>query len=254
MIYIDRYRGRLGNHMFQRACAEILAKKMNTGVVDYKRKHELDRIIPEENKLKEPMDREVTEVKEFWSKLNYFKYYNDPELPDLRLNGYFQRSWIYLPHRPFLKNYFQIPKANSDHVNVDSVAVLVRRGDLVYMDKYNEHLIPLEYYVHCIDTYYAGSDIHIYTDTVDNDDVVYLKNKYNGVVSGRPMLEDLSLITKYDNIIGGCGTFHWWGAFLSSAKNIYFPIQPTGWNHRIRDTVDLYLPFVKYIHHNTYTI
>ena len=71
MIYIERYRGRLGNHMFIRACAELLARRMNTGVIDYRRKQELDSIIPEKHKLAGDIDRTATEIKEFWTMLNW---------------------------------------------------------------------------------------------------------------------------------------------------------------------------------------
>lgn len=253
MIYIKHYKGRLGNHMFQRAIAETLAKEWDVKVSDFNRRELLDSIIPEESKNNGRPAKGVLEIKDFSTYINFLKYCKDKSRTSLCLNGYFQKSWLYMNHRDYLRSFFQLPDMSDIKIDEKSVAVLIRRGDLRTDKKYNSDIVPLSYYKHCIDKMYKGADLHIFTDSPQDPDVVELLKTYKkSQITGLAPLEDMSHATRFKNIVAGTGSFHWWIAFLSKAENIHYPILPAGWGHRIRDHVDLHLPFANYIHHSEY--
>ena len=249
MISIQ-YMGRLGNNMFQRAAAEILSQKSGLKVQD----GSIDGIINKNsNELVIDSPTLTLDDDSFYCKTAFLNNLLDPAPRGIRLHGFFQKSWMALDHRNFLKDFFRLPEQPFD-IKKEDVAVCIRRDDMLEPCQ-KPNLIPYEYYEYVIETYFKNHNFYIFTDSPNDIDVQKLCEKYSisQIAFSRDAALDLSTLTKFNNIIGGAGTYYWWGAFLGEAKNIYFPIHHSGWGIETREShVDLYLPFVNYIHHSNY--
>jgi len=271
MITIN-YKGHLGNNLFQRVIAEIFADKHNLTIHDplcsftstnsrtggrgmpealsLLINPSVDKILPKDELIKLG-DEDVT------SRTNYLKHLYNCNLKRLHLDGFFQKSWIYLEHREKIKSFVNTKKTTLS-ISPDDVAVCIRRNNVTGTEQH----IPVEYYKYTINKYFKNNSLYIFTDSPNDKDIVYLQKLFNVkkiIGNDRPMFNakeavlDLSCISTFNNIIGGIGTYHWWAIFLSSAKNIFLPLAERGWGFTKGNSIDLYLPFVKYIHHCEYS-
>ena len=106
-----------------------------------------------------------------------------------------------------------------------------------------------------IEKHFASNPLYIFTDSKDNVDVLSLADKYDvkGVISGDE-IEDLSHLVCFDKIISGNSTLHWWAIFLGHATDVFLPLDNSaiGFMPEGINPVDLYLPFVNYIHYSKY--
>lgn len=267
---------RLGNHMFTRAMVQLFSKQTGMAINDQSTPETVMDLIDSKYIHDTPstqgdgsIDITITDP-EVRSKTSYLRHLRHPNYSHIHINGYFQKSWLYLEDREYFKKFYNtsdiLNKANIPEPVKEDVAVCIRRGDLGCHSHLMPMIIPLSYYDHVIAGNFNNKNLHIFTDSPNCADVLALKEKYSVVYctpsydnndknwqNSPDELTDLSRITKFQNIIGGTGTFHWWGIFLSNAKNIFLPLHNSGWGigagHR---GIDLYLPFVKYIHHTSY--
>ncbi len=260
-----KYMGRLGNNMYQRGLAELLALKYNMKIFDNKRiaNRPILGILNTETSAEEPCtermpdDRMVVGEELVFCKTALLKLLDDPPPGHIHVSGFFQKSWIFLDKRDFFKNLYKLPEVDLSPGDND-VAVCIRRDDM--LDSNQKHnIIPFEYYEHVLNKYFPDKTIHLFTDGIYDQDVqkaikVFgIRNLYYDTEN--PTM-DLARLSKFKNIVTGNSTFHWWGVFLGNPENVYSPLHNSGWGispgGNALAVVDLYLPFVNYIHHKDY--
>jgi hypothetical protein len=195
---------------------------------------------------------------------------NDPNLDKFPsfcyLSGYWQ-SWKYLyPIRNILLDDFQGKQAYSTHDqnlieeinhNNHAVCVHIRGGDYI-----REHEIIRIHYI-CTPDYYQGAivnlrnivgkslELYIFTDDIDwVNNLDFLKTENYKIISNtnRSDVQELILMSKFQNFIIPNSSFSWWAAWLSNHKNKKV-IAPQRWHYN-KNSPDL-LPenWIKY-HHN----
>ena len=247
-----KYRGRLGNNMFQRGIAEIFSNNVKIMVNDTNLPGLLRRIM--NNSLDGKTDGKtdgkiVLNDLELFGNTIFLKHLG-AMYTNIHFEGFFQRSFLYLNRRDFFRSFYLLPHCKKE-VEKDDVAVCVRRGDVTN----TRFAIPLEYYNYVIEKHFASNPLYIFTDSKDNVDVLSLADKYNvkGIVSGDE-IEDLSHLVCFDKIISGNSTLHWWAIFLGHATDVFLPLDDSaiGFMPDANNPVDLYLPFANYVHYSKY--
>ena len=284
MITIE-YGGGLGNHMFKRAAAELFSQALKLKVDDSNMPHyggkDVATLIEPNKYEKTCADNEVIyygETKDFHNtnqentkyilpcRTEYLKYILDPTPRRIKLKGFFQKSWMYLDDRDFFKGFFKLPKPTV-LPHKDDVCLNVRRPHVCGTDALHlSNTTSLNYFTHVIKKHFPENDLYIITDNGDDEDIKYLQNNFNikevydacngGFGKNGSLICDaiksLSRVSSFNNIVGSQGTFCWWAAFLSDAKNIFFPVQRDGWGFNGLPNIDLYLPFANYVHYLNY--
>jgi len=199
---------RLGNHIFQNVGLALLAKKYDYKVHEY---------------------YSVEECKtlnfNFYSgtKINKtFIHYKDEHLiPLLQYNGDLNHGILYegfFQNLDFIKLYKQDIKylfKLDKHENND-LFIHIRLDDAT---RFNP---GIEYYRKCISklTY---DKIYIASDSPNSDFIQTLIKEYNMNLYEDSAINTINFGRKCNNIIISNGTFSWWIAFLSNAKNIFYP-------------------------------
>lgn len=98
------------------------------------------------------------------------------------------------------------------------VAISVRRGDFV-TDPYH-YLLPIEYYLGAFYRFFPDKKVIVFSDDIDwckenfkmpSPMILFSENKSD--------IEQLSLMSQFQNFIIANSTFSWWGAYLSIMGN-----------------------------------
>ena len=260
-----KYTGRLGNNMFQRGVAEIFSKKYNIKVLDSENMKDqngeprhIEKII-NPNQIKKRIKYEnplILNDELLFCKTAFMKILEDPPSP-IFVDGFFQKSWIFLDYRNFFRNLYKLPEVNLSPGN-DDVAICIRRDDMLD-SKQKNNIIPFEYYEHVLKKYFPDKTIHLFTDGIHDEDIqriIKIFNIKNLYYDTEHPIMDLSRLSKFKNIVTGNSTFHWWGVFLGNPQNVYSPLHSSGWGITngggSKASIDLFLPFVNYIHYSKY--
>lgn len=132
---------------------------------------------------------------------------------------------IFLSQKPF----FRLKQQNAanlwiHHHQIDTV-IHVRRGDKIYD---HSPIVPVEYYEKAMQRLPKTAKILVCTD-----DATWVRSQSifeNTTLYSKDPGFDMALIAAAtETVIIGIGTFAWWGAFLSQAKQVYYyPIQYQG--------------------------
>ena len=199
---------RLGNHIFQNVGLALLAKKNNYKVYEY--------FSTEECKVLNFNFYSGTKVNETYA------YYNDEHLMPLLqytneldhgilYEGYFQNLDFIKTYKQDIKSLFNLDK----HENND-LFIHIRLDDA-------EHFNPgIDYYRECISKI-KYDKIFISSDSPTSNFVQTLVKEYNMSIYEDTPINTINFGRKSNNIIMSNGTFSWWIAFLSNAKNIFYP-------------------------------
>lgn len=158
----------------------------------------------------------------------------------LRINGLFQKASLYLNHRSDIRGRWikidssiQIP----EHPAKSDLVIHVRRGDYLL----HNWGAPFSFYEEAIESTTIDRVLIVTDDP--HDPFLNRFQKYKPSIICSHYLYDFSLLTQANKIIMSPSTFSWWGAFLSSAEEIFFPIPYHGlWSMAHNQQVDLALP------------
>ena len=104
----------------------------------------------------------------------------------------------------------------------DAVYVAIRLGDS------QNHNQGINYYRNCLNKCIFSRG-YITTDSPEHEIVKTLMNEYKLELYNNDPGNKIIFGRKFDNIICSGGTFSFWIAFLSGAKNIFYPIGDTKW-------------------------
>lgn len=264
MIYIEKFKGRFGNHLFQIASGIAMAKKHNdTLYIPDSWPHK--KYFPENEILKygDPGSFNIeSRYKETRHGYNEVSYENN-----MNLTGYFQ-SYLYFDHikRDLLDIHFNmngdmIQSERQDAVlpNFDKdneVAIIhVRLGDYkreIYKGKF---IIQDEKYYDRAINYLLTINPNM-NFFVISDDIEACKKEYEKVFSRKnlyfitaneksTMMCDFHLMTEFHHVVMSSSTFSWWGAYLNRNPNKKV-IMPENWFgpeiKNDRDVSGIYLP------------
>ena len=137
------------------------------------------------------------------------------------LNGFFQNYEFYKPYKDFIKK--EISQYNdltiSHPFNDNDIIIHLRL-------KNYPSTLPLSFYD---DILKQGNfkKIWIISDMKNHPTITYLKRIYGAQLVEGNSHQHLLYIINAPNIIMSQSTFCWWGAWLSSAHIIYFPVFET---------------------------
>lgn len=232
-----KYRGRLGNNMFQYALGRYLAEemryKLSADPLPFARTKEVVFGQSYENPV-ELLENQLCDITAIAS---------NPVNRKVILDGFFQQSRYYLPFMDRIRKWFYIPletpKELAD-VNDLDLFISVRLGDYFNPFQVNNCFVSLthQFYETAIEMA-SPRKVFIGTDEPGHPFLDSFK-KYNPVIlvwkqEEKAML-DLFSAQHFNKIAISCSTFSWWSAVLSDASEIYFPIDEDGiWSMHYND-------------------
>lgn len=158
----------------------------------------------------------------------------------LYVRGLFQTSSLYLNHASdIIMKWIKLDsglKASLFPTRCDLV-VHIRRGDYLL----HNWGAPYSFYQEAIESTQFDR-MYIVTDD-QHDPFIERFKKFKPIIVSSYYLNDFVLLTQARKIIMSPSTFSWWGAFLSSADEIFFPIPKHGiWSAEHSESVNLTLP------------
>ncbi|MCS5704699.1 alpha-1,2-fucosyltransferase [Synechococcus sp. FGCU-3] len=158
----------------------------------------------------------------------------------LLIRGLFQQSDLYISDKNKIRDYWLKldPAFEPDEkASGCDLVVHVRRGDYLL----HNWGAPFSYYQEAIEST-QFSKMAIITDD-PHDPFMRRFERYKPSIVCSHYLNDFACLIKAKKIIMSPSTFSWWGAFLSNAEEIIFPIPLHGiWSPRYREDCDLALP------------
>ncbi len=281
MVIISEILGGFGNQLFSFCLGYVVSQKTGADfLIDTSRNDSgVDRPV-EIVKLDLPYKSRITyhvskslAGRAVFNKLNrrrkigfYTKFYTekktfayDPDVFKLKddtfLRGYWQNYKYFLPFRDELNRIIKF-KDNKDpsykgFVNLanqkESLAVHVRRGDYL---KYDNYVLPMSYYEAAISR--AMKRRKIDTICIFTDDADFCRGYFNKVLkdqkvifpeykSSNRTIDDLYLMSRFNNVVISNSTYGWWGAFLGASDKYVVCPDHLFW------TGDFYLPAWKKI-------
>ena len=115
-------------------------------------------------------------------------------------------------------------------ISKNDVAVHIRRGD--FFNEENKNIfnkIVTDFYIEALKLLSKDLSIekvYIFSDDFENiqEEIESIASKYSIVlVEKQSVLQDLYLMTYFNNFVIGNSTFAYWGAILSNAKKVFVP-------------------------------
>jgi hypothetical protein len=237
--------GGIGNQLFQVAAGYSYAKKHKKNLV-------LDVSSWSAGQGRNPLDYSKTIFKNFKFVTHrpdnitpiYEQRFNYDELPNEKghviLHGYFQSLKYFEDVADEFCDLLDFSKQEHLKTKISkspNCAVHLRRGD--YIKFSNVHLVcDTNYFRNNIEKF-SGYNIDVYTDSLD----IAIK-ELDGLdvqfIDGVNELNDLYMLTLYDNMICSNSSFSWWGSFLGKKKNKI--VVPNRWFNNFQDHSDIYRP------------
>jgi hypothetical protein len=166
-----------------------------------------------------------------------FNYDPLPEMEgSIALNGYFQSLKYFEEYKDeFISNIY-LPEVE-DILNINkTVAFHIRRGD--YLNYKDIHYVcTTEYFNVLFDKFVDKYDIHVFTDSPEYVSEEFKRYKFE-IKKTESDLHDLSLLSKYKQIVCSNSTFSWWASLLGdSDKKIIVPEKWFGPNFENHDDI-----------------
>lgn len=217
--------GGLGNQLFQIASGYA-----------YSKKHKKDMWINPHywsaSQGNHPIDYQTNIFKNFkyWScKTENTKILNEPisyseldfHVGDVSLDGYFQSLKYFQDYFQEFKDKLNLPKIKTDFIKEKNVVFHIRRGD--YLSYSNIHYVCDTPYFQKAFEMFKDYQINVFTDSPQ---IVLeeFKNYDFNLIQTSSELNDLTLMSQHDNIVGSNSTFSWWASVLGKRKTkLIFP-------------------------------
>lgn len=219
MIRIQ-YDGGLGNNLFQYCVGRVIAQKMG---------YALDaEPIPGFPGTYEKIDGLTYNGKDIQLDTGLISHIGqlirDKPKSCIHLTGFGQRYQYYHSCKSQVKEWLRFdPAPTLPHaLHPSDIVIHVRRGDYV---TYNS-LLPAYAYEAMLEKALAVEPAeHVYLLT-DSPNDSFVQDIYKeGIIAHNDRMSDLYFLTQSNRIIMSASTFSWWGAFLSQAKEIYYPLE-----------------------------
>jgi hypothetical protein len=142
------------------------------------------------------------------------------------LNGFFQRSEYYIPHKEKIRSWFEIEPTFWPEPG--DIAIHIRRDDFIKW----ESRIKLDFYTDLLKELNYDR-LFIFGD-IDEDVRKHFKEKNPIYATTESAAKDMRTMQCFDTFIRSNSTLSWWSAFLSNAKKIYCPVTKHGYGSIIK--------------------
>jgi hypothetical protein len=153
---------------------------------------------------------------------------------NVSLNGYFQSLKYFQECKDEFINLLNLPKVNSSFIQSKNIAFHIRRGDYAKFPNIFGNITP--YFHRMFKRFENEFQINVFTDSPNY--VLQEFEKYNfNLIQTSSELNDLTLLSKHDNIVGSNSSFSWWGSLLGKRKE--YIIFPDRWLLD-KDCIDIY--------------
>jgi hypothetical protein len=206
-----RYRGRLGNQLFKYCVGRILAEGLGyrLGAVPLPHFSGTQSVI-EGRMIESP-------VWECPENVRIIDLLADRKPRRIIVNGYMQHYRYYRRFKDKVRQWAEIGRSKVQPEE-DALVVHMRLGD--YLAK--GWVLSLDYY-HAIIAKENFRRLYIVTDEPESPLLSSFGRYHPTMVTGSP-IESLRFIRSARRIVLSQSTYGWWGAFLSEADRIYFPV------------------------------
>jgi hypothetical protein len=160
----------------------------------------------------------------------------------LLIKGLFQKASLYVGNQEAIKDrWLRLDPSIKPDVSVThaDLAIHVRRGDYLL----HNWGAPFSYYQEAIESTQFRKIVIITDDA--HDPFLFRFRRYRPTIVCSHHLNDFACLVNANKIIMSPSTFSWWGAFLSNAEEVVFPIPQHGiWSSDYIEDVDLRLPSI----------
>lgn len=164
---------------------------------------------------------------------------NYTEIPfhinSVSLNGYFQSLKYFEKHKNEFIPLLALPEIDF-YPPKDDVCFHIRRGDYLQFQKVH-YVCDTDYFNNLFDRF-NGKNIYVITDSPD-----HVLNEFDGkdfkLIKTNSDLEDLTVMSKFNNIVCSNSSFSWWASLIGGAENVYVPPR---WYVDNRQCEDIYRP------------
>ncbi len=210
MIQVQ-YRDRLGNQLFQYCFGRILAEELG---------YRLEaKPLPHFPGTSTVVDGQAIEspVWDCPELVTLDEILADRSPRRIVINRYMQQYRHYRPYRDKIRAWVEIGRSKVQP-EPDSLVLHMRFGDF----RQKGWVLSPDYY-HAIITQETFSRLYIVTDEPGSPELESFVPYQPTLVTGSP-IESLRFIRSARRIVLSQSTYSWWGAFLSEADRIYFPL------------------------------
>jgi len=206
------FTGRLGNNMFQYCFGRILAEQM-----EYKLECPLipyfkNAILIDGNII----TNFIVIDRNFRGTIKDLLYWKNER--GIILTGFYQNQSFYIDKRNEIREWFKYDVKNKQSILDNDIVLHIRRTDYYG----NNSRLKLNFYTDILDNG-KYNNIFICGDEFDLETREILK-RFNPIYVHESEIDDMMFISQFNNIIMSNSTYAWWAAFLSFAKNIFYPI------------------------------
>jgi len=233
-----KYKGRLGNNLIQYAAAHVLSIRTQSKIITPAISHICNRGIYKTSCSKTPN-----------LKINFGDYFNIPrfkneaDLDDALVvsdsnyfdvlygqndnvnnkyivNGYFQDGRLLCVYRDAILDLYKNPYPNFSQPNNNSF-IACRLGDSLQISSKKNWFCNLEYIEkNIIELLKLNGDIYITSDSINFPPLVHLIEKYKLKLYQEGPLQTILFASNFNNLVLSAGSFSYWMAYFSEAKNI----------------------------------
>ena len=226
MIHV-KYRGRFGNNLFQHALGRILASKLG-----YQLSHEngiwggVDNLAHFPHLSSSLRGKSISHpaitLEGHYIELD--KLLESAEDRKIILNGFFQRYEYYRPYKDLIKDWLYLEPLDVGQTEEDVIIHLRLGDDVLKFDENSPYIMPFEYYEQSL-SLLNFKNLYICSDP-ETRDSKYVRqfDSYNPILLEGNVIEDFRALCSFNKIIISQSSYSWWGAFLSNAAEIFFPI------------------------------
>jgi hypothetical protein len=215
-----RYKGRLGNNMFQYCLGRILAEELGFGLVAESlpgfpnTRQKIDGLL-----IQDPLQI-LTEYKINWDRIR-----TDRSQRRIVVDDWFQRYEYYRPWRQKIQQWLAIdPAVRRTDIEPEAV-VHVRRTD--YLD--HGWALPFSYYDEALEILMSHrGKIWIVTDDRHDYPFLWKFSKWKPKVFDGTPLETMLFMSRARHLVISQSTFSWWPIFLGEVERIIWPVPDFG--------------------------
>jgi hypothetical protein len=262
MIFANNFLGRLGNKMLQYASLYALSKKtdlcLNIPNIEEFNTHQYsigNIIIDTESVFKLPtigghyikyaefdftnIQNKIVNTSHLENIYNFREYKQDIQ-NIFKLNHYNLNEYSF-----FINTKAGYEKIQVENITCNDIVLNIRLGDFIYPPyKFNppHRLLKYEYFKIILQNI-KYDRLFITSDEPFHPFINEFRHLSPIIVQNDTPIKTMSFIKKFNKIAISQSTFSWWGAYLSNAKEIYYPIPRSGpWSIKTEFSVSgLYL-------------
>lgn len=211
-----KYRDRLGNKLFQYCIGRIVAEELGFAL-------KAGPISGFENVTDlAGVGYSAPRIQYSKHKIDFNSIISDISPRKIIFHGWFQRFEYYRNYVASVRNWLHLPNLrNYLSVGLDDVVIHVRLGDYYHRFK---RVLSYDYYESALNRLRPYNRVFICTDESDNREYLGYFDKYNPIYVGYDELDTLRFMKLFNKIVLSMSTFSWWGAFLSDARAIVYPL------------------------------